>query len=123
MRRTYLLCLLLAACASPGHTPSPDYRTITPPRAESFRFGICPNATEVFSNIAFPAQASRDGVASGTAVVQFVVGVDGRTQEATVVEASHPVFGEAAVLAIAKFQCLPREHPVTVKIPFAFQLK
>lgn len=73
-----------------------------------------------------PAELRRQLV-NGEAVVEGLVGIDGRMADATVASATHPEFGEAAAAAARQWEFRPGEvdgQPVVmrVRIPFAFQL-
>jgi TonB family protein len=54
----------------------------------------------------YPPLLLRDGK-SGNATVRFIVTHDGRVIDVTVVEASHPDFGDAAAAAVVKWRYQP----------------
>lgn len=54
----------------------------------------------------YPAELRRNGQ-EGEAVIEFVVGTDGRVRSSRIVSASHPEFGDAAVAAVARWRFEP----------------
>lgn len=74
----------------------------------------------------YPLQMRREGV-SGNVHVQFVVDTDGRVLDAFVVEASHPGFTDAAVLAVSKWKFRPgvkdgRKVNTRMAVPIIFSV-
>ncbi len=62
----------------------------------------------------------------GNAVVEFILGVDGKTSDLRIIKASHPDFGESALNAVAKSEFTPGRIgstavPAKVRIPIKFQ--
>jgi TonB family protein len=95
--------------AYPGHSPAQGAHAA--PRL----------ITYVEPRYPFPA-----GGASGTVLVRFVIGVDGTTRDVTIVEASLPVFDEAALEAVKAWRYAPSlingkpvEVPAQIRIHFA----
>lgn len=68
----------------------------------------------------YPQAAQRRGE-SGTAVVRFVVGVDGRVESAQIQKSSgYPRLDEAALAAVQGGSCRPwREGGVPVRVAYA----
>lgn len=65
---------------------------------------------------------------SGEALIEFTVDQEGRTNDPKVISATHPLFGEGAVRAIAEWQFLPgikNGKPVStrMRIPLYFSLR
>jgi len=69
--------------------------------------------------------ALRAAKVSGRAVVRIKIGVRGNAMDPTLVSATDPAFGEAALAAIRQWRFLPKivagvPAPVTAEFPFAF---
>jgi len=81
----------------------------------------CPMIQEVLQEVGYPRQALSDGIYKGEAVVAFTILRDGQTSDWSVASASDPIFGEAALAAIRRLRCNPRETDLraTQKITFA----
>lgn len=74
----------------------------------------------------FPHELKRD-VAEGRAVVEFIVTSSGDVINATLIDASHPGFGTAAVAGVLKWKFRPgmkggRKVNVRVRIPLLFTI-
>jgi len=102
--------LLFAACQSKPAAPSSAIATPPPPPT-----GIL-SATEVDKaprllkfpppRPDYPVDMRRENI-SGTATVRFIITHDGRVIDVTVVQASHPSFGDAAASAVARWKYSP----------------
>jgi periplasmic protein TonB len=80
----------------------------------------CPNHQEVRSNTEYPAQAQRLNL-SGNVMVEFTVDSSGSVKNVNIVKTSNKVFNNAAINAVAKFQCIGQNREVHVRVPFEFR--
>ena len=78
----------------------------------------CSNAATALA-LSFPLGLPPD-VVTGEATVGFTIGSDGAVVNATAIEASRPAFGDAAVAAVKKLSCSPRNAPERFSLPMAF---
>lgn len=66
----------------------------------------------------YPVDYIKENI-TGEAVIEFVVTTSGKTKDARVVSATHPLFGKAAIKAILKSKfTIPKKdgHPVDARI-------
>jgi len=123
LRFQCLFVITLAACSTPNYLPGEARQDERDAEKMVIQAGVCPNAAEVLRSTRFPRDAASQGIESGTAIIEFVVSVDGEKQGTSVVQSSHPAFGAAALEAGSKIRCSPRAKPVRVRVPFRFILQ
>lgn len=75
----------------------------------------------------YPEIARRSGI-EGTVVVRVLVGVNGRVEDAVIIQSAHPILDKEALLAARKCRFTParqREMKVAVQvaIPYRFRLR
>ncbi len=85
-----------------------------------------PPRTRLQAAPVFPYEARRNGL-GGEVVLEFVVDESGRVRDVRVVRASHPVFEDAAVRAVARWVFEPgRRHgrivPFRMAVPIVFNV-
>jgi protein TonB len=121
-----LASLLLAACASPKQAPySPpkdgDIVTLKPHSVD--KVDKSP-VVLVLPDPGYPDLLRAKGI-RGSAVISFVVGLDGRAAEIVVKESSHPEAGEAARQAVARALFKPALRdgtPVAAKMEMSLNI-
>jgi protein TonB len=84
-------------------------------------FQLCPNLREAFAGEGFPRSAVRRKLAFGEVLVGFTLTADDRMIDITVVEASDPVFAEAAVSVVRKLRCKSGGQEMRLRIPFTYR--
>lgn len=82
----------------------------------------CPNAREVQSNMRYPVEARRDGLA-GDVVAQFVVGANGAIRDVVIASSTNRLFNREVLRAVASFRCHGQGQDVLVEAPFTFRLE
>ena len=117
--------LMLAACQS-----EPPRSAIVPPPPtgilSSRQVDKPPQPLRDLPPPRYPANLRRNNI-SGQAVVRFIVTHDGRVIDVTVIEATHPQFGDAAAAAVEKWKFAPAikdGQPIAclLTVPIVFNL-
>jgi len=72
--------------------------------------------------VGFPRRALELNLKQGSAVLEFTLTSDGQITNITAVEASHPVFVQAATDIISSYKCRGLGRDIRVRVPFKFQL-
>ena len=85
-----------------------------------------PHTTGVMARPNYPVDLRRAGI-SGNATVRFIVTHDGRVIDVTVIQATHPSFGDAAAKAVSKWRYKPAMkdgQPIAclLQVPIFFNL-
>jgi protein TonB len=79
-----------------------------------------------YLSIEYPEEARRQGI-QGRVILDFVVDVDGRTQDIRVLKSLHPLCDSSAVAALERTRFIPGQRdgekiPVRMRLPVRFQL-
>lgn len=79
-----------------------------------------------YLSIEYPEEARRRGI-QGRVILDFVVDVDGRTQDVRVLKSLHPLCDSSAVAALERTRFVPGQQngekiPVRMRLPVRFQL-
>jgi len=79
-----------------------------------------------YLSIEYPEEARRQGI-QGRVILDFIVDVDGRTQDIRVLKSLHPLCDSSAVAALERTRFIPGQRdgekiPVRMRLPIRFQL-
>jgi len=81
---------------------------------------ICSNYTSVMGDVAFPREATRQGIDKGEALIAFTVAANGAVKDVRVVSASHPIFARSSLRIVAEYKCQGQGHDTPVLVPFGY---
>jgi protein TonB len=81
----------------------------------------CSNYSAVMGDAEFPREASRLGVESGSALVQFTLTAIGEIKDIQAVRASHPAFAKNSIRLVGQFRCAGQGRDVLVQVPFTYK--
>jgi TonB family protein len=101
------LCLLFIAWAADAQAQEPS----------------CPNLQAAVDSVAFPEEAIKLGISEGNAVVAFTVRADGEVVDKEVKSATHPVFGDAALVIVSRLRCDKQPTSWQTQLPVDFRLR
>jgi len=112
--------IILSGCSTTDHSPGdkPREGATTVVNATTFDTVDQRAVLMMLPNPEYPPELKKAGI-TGSAVVSFVVEVDGRTSEWTIKTATHPEFGTAALAAIRRAKFRPASiggKPVRVRM-------
>lgn len=131
--RTLLVFSLLIAAAGCATSPNPNrpgalLEGATLPKVDpgSLREGDQPPKLIQIRNPEYPARLRKQGV-SGTVVVEYIIGADGRVVSATAVESPAPDLSALAVQAVLESTYEPalqngKPTAVKMRVPITFDL-
>ena len=63
---------------------------------------VCSNYSAVMGEAAFPREASRVGIESGSALIQFTLGANGEVKDINSLRASHPAFAKNSIRLVSR---------------------
>lgn len=81
---------------------------------------LCPGATSKIGSLSFP-EAARPELKSGSAEVDFTVGVDAQITDVSVSSATDPAFEAPARALVASLTCTAQSTPIRVRLPVDFE--
>ncbi|WP_165703971.1 TonB-dependent receptor domain-containing protein [Enhygromyxa salina] len=104
----------------------PSVLLAAPPPAASPASELIPPKPKSTISVSYPAELlERERPPAGTIVVQYVVGVDGRTKEIELLESVDPVLDQIALDAVARLEFVPASYEgeaVEVVLSLALEL-
>jgi TonB family protein len=125
-----LLAVLLGACATGGKNsgaiataqlPAVSQAEVSETeRGRQIALSICPNFYEVVRAAGYPAEARSQGIAHGTATVQFTLEMDSTITNIRVSSSSHPIFAAASMAHVSALKCKSIGRRLEVNVPFRF---
>lgn len=101
----------------PPAPPAPAPEPVARPASINIAIA-CPNHRSVPVDV--PKQAIRMGL-SGQVLAEFTVAASGAIKDIGIVSSSNSIFNQAAINAIARYQCVGQGRDVRVRVPFVFQ--
>jgi len=84
---------------------------------------VCPNVSEAFAAAAFPREAVKQRLREGEVVVAFTVTSTNQIENVEAVEATHPVFAEAAIATVKRLGCNSGGKELRLRIPFGYKFE
>ena len=84
---------------------------------------VCSNYASVMGEVAYPREASRQGIDHGEAMIQFTVSADGAIKDVRVVSASNPIFARSSLRIVDEYKCQGQGRDVLVRVPFGYRLR
>ena len=84
---------------------------------------VCSNYASVMGEVAYPREATRQGIDRGEATIQFTVSADGAVKDIHVVSASHPIFARSSLRIVNEYKCQGQGRDVLVRVPFGYRLQ
>jgi len=83
---------------------------------------FCPNVYDAMSRAGYPAAAVRKRLGSGEVTISFTVTADDRMTDIIAVEATDPVFEEAAISTVKRLRCKSGGEERHLRLPFSYRL-
>ncbi|MEP7300634.1 MAG: TonB family protein [Caldimonas sp.] len=84
---------------------------------------VCSNFQTVMGEVAYPREATRQGIERGEATVQFTLTPDGVVKDIKVLSASHAIFARNSVRIVGEYKCQGQGREVTVRVPFGYKVE
>ena len=108
--------------ALPPPAPAAPVAPPAPAKPVSHVVGVvCPNSDEIRRSMGYP-QDAQDNNITGDVMISFVVDPQGHVTEEKVEQSADPILDHAAFVAVKKFNCISQGQPVSVQVPFSFNL-
>ncbi len=101
--------------------PAPAPPAPAAPPAPKTARNACPNYATALGDQAYPRDAIREGLDSGSATVRFTVGADGQIRDVSVIQQSNRAFGRAAVSIVQTLKCVGQGRDVIYDLPVGFK--
>lgn len=103
----------------PEPPPAPPAPAPEPAKPVQINIAVaCPNHQSVPVDV--PKQAIRMGI-SGQVLAEFTVAANGEVRDIGIVQTTNSIFNQAAISAIARYQCVGQGRDVRVRVPFVFR--
>ena len=84
----------------------------------------CPNYAKAMGEAAYPREATKAGITSGNALVQWTVGPGGEIKDVAILNTSNRAFGRQAVATVQQeFKCIGQGHDIKVQVEFVYKVE
>jgi protein TonB len=84
---------------------------------------VCSNYSTVMGDVAFPREATRQGIDRGEATIQFTLSASGEVKDIRAVSASNQIFARNSIRIVGAYKCKGQGRDVTVTVPFSYKLE
>ena len=74
-------------------------------------------------DVAYPREASRQGIEKGEALVQFTLTASGEVKDIKTLRSSHSIFARNSERIVREYKCQGQGREVTVQVPFGYKLQ
>jgi protein TonB len=84
---------------------------------------VCSNYNTVMGDVAFPREATRQGIERGEATIQFTLTPSGEIKDIHATHASNQIFARNSIRIVSDYKCKGQGRDVTVTVPFSYKLE
>ncbi|HEX4235924.1 MAG TPA: energy transducer TonB [Caldimonas sp.] len=84
---------------------------------------VCSNYNTVMGEVAFPREATRQGIDRGDATIQFTLSPSGEMKDIKALSASNQIFARNSIRIVSAYKCKGQGRDVTVTVPFSYKLE